>query len=362
MAPRLRPPSKEESQLLPPYEALDERAIFVPATEAEFAQARATLLAQSALGFDTESRPVFQAGQPDTGPHVVQLATPQAAWILQLHHPQALALACEVMASPSILKVGFGLSNDLRTLPQRLGTPLVNVLDLDKVFRSHGYGHNVGVRAAMALVLERSFTKSKRTSTSNWAARQLSPAQIRYAANDAHAPALIHAALPAWQARQPQAPRAARPQRPRPARPASPSSPPLPSIPPHHNHPSLPMRWLLRGFAVLCLALGIAGVFLPGLPTTVFILMASWAAARSSPRIHAWLHRHRLFGPMLRNWEAGGYVSRRAKHSAAITMAISAVILWWLTQPWWVPALATSCMVTVLLWLWRRPEPPTARG
>lgn len=60
--------------------------------------------------------------------------------------------------------------------------------------------HNTGVRAAMAIVLQRSFSKSKRTSTSNWAAPTLSPAQVRHAANDAHAPALIHAALPAWQA------------------------------------------------------------------------------------------------------------------------------------------------------------------
>ncbi|MBS7349698.1 MAG: YbaN family protein [Comamonas sp.] len=119
------------------------------------------------------------------------------------------------------------------------------------------------------------------------------------------------------------------------------------------------MRWLLRGFAVFCLGLGIAGVFIPGLPTTVFILMASWAAARSSPRLHAWLHQHRLFGPMLRNWEAGGYVSRRAKYSAAATMLLSALILWWLPgRPWWVPWLASTCMATVFVWLWLRPEPP----
>ena len=208
---RLRPPSKEESQLLPPYVALEERAIFVPSSDAEFAQARTALLAQEALGFDTESKPLFQAGQNDSGPHVVQLATPDAAWILQLHHPDALALAREVMAAPHILKVGFGLDNDLRTLPQRLQTSLVHVLDLDKVFSSHGYGPNVGVRAAMALVLGRSFSKSKRISTSNWSTHQLSSAQIRYAANDAHAPALIYAGLPTWQAPQPRAPKTQHP-------------------------------------------------------------------------------------------------------------------------------------------------------
>ncbi len=355
--PRRIAPSKADSALLPPWTPLPDSAIYVPGTDAQFAQARTALLAASALGFDTESKPVFQAGQRDDGPHIVQFATPQAAWVLQLRHPQALALAREVLAAPAILKAGFGLDNDLRILPRRLGVQPVNILDLDKVFRRHGFGHNTGVRAAMAVVLERSFTKSKRTSTSNWAAQKLGPAQVRYAANDAHAPALIHAALPAWEARQPPL---APSKPPRPKKPYRPPQAPQQFVPASTSHSSPIMRWLLRLFALLCLGLGIAGVFLPGLPTTVFILMASWAAARSSPRIHAWLHRHPLFGPMLRNWEAGGYVSRRAKHSAAITMAISAAILWWLARPWWAPMLASACMAAVLLWLWRRPEPPAA--
>lgn len=204
--PRRTAPSKADSALLPPWTPLPDSAIQVPTTAAEWAQARAALLAASALGFDTESKPIFRAGQHDDGPHIVQLATPRAAWVLQLRHPQALALAREVLAAPHITKVGFGLDNDLRTLPQRLGVQPANVLDLDKVFRQHGFGHNTGVRAAMAIVLQRSFSKSKRTSTSNWAAPTLSPAQVRYAANDAHAPALIHAALPAWQAQQPPLP------------------------------------------------------------------------------------------------------------------------------------------------------------
>jgi uncharacterized membrane protein YbaN (DUF454 family) len=62
------------------------------------------------------------------------------------------------------------------------------------------------------------------------------------------------------------------------------------------------VRALLHAFAVLCLALGLIGVVVPGMPTTVFILLAAWAAARSSPRLHAWLLGHRIFGPLLHNW------------------------------------------------------------
>ena len=112
---RLKPPTKEQSQLLPPFQALPDAAIVVPVTEAEFAQARTELLAQSALGFDTESKPLFHVAQVDTGPHVVQLATPQRAWILQLHHPQALALAREVLGNQS-----YKSDDKAKQTPERL--------------------------------------------------------------------------------------------------------------------------------------------------------------------------------------------------------------------------------------------------
>lgn len=212
--PRLRAPSKEDSQQLPPFPTLPDQAIHVPATDAEFEAARQALKSARVLGFDTESKPLFQAHQTDTGPHLVQLATRDAAWLLQLHHPQALQLAAEVLGDAAICKAGFGLDNDNRTLPARLGVPLRNVIDLDRTFKRHGYGNSVGVRAAVALVLGQGFHKSKRVSTSNWAARQLSESQRRYAANDAHSAAMVQAALAAWEQRQP--PIAERPRRPRP--------------------------------------------------------------------------------------------------------------------------------------------------
>lgn len=116
-------------------------------------------------------------------------------------------------------------------------------------------------------------------------------------------------------------------------------------------------RWLLLAFAGLCLVLAVIGVILPGMPATVFLLMAAWAAARSSPRLHAWLLGHHLFGPMLRDWENGHCVSRRAKWSAAGTMAVGAVVLVWTAYRPWIAAVGIGCMAVVLTWLWRRPEP-----
>lgn len=129
----------------------------------------------------------------------------------------------------------------------------------------------------------------------------------------------------------------------------------LPPLPPP---PPTLVRWLLFAFAVLSLTTGIVGIFVPGLPTTVFILMAAWAAARSSPRLHAWLWRHRLFGPMLQNWAAGGFVSRKAKWSATLVMGISMLFLALVQVPAWARLAAYASMVCVLTWLWLRPEPP----
>lgn len=120
---------------------------------------------------------------------------------------------------------------------------------------------------------------------------------------------------------------------------------------------SAPWRWVLLVLAGVSLATGVVGIFVPGLPTTVFLLIAAWAAARSSPRLHRWLLEHRVFGRLIRDWQAGGLVRRRAKWNATAAMAICAALLMWAGTRWWVTALACSCMAVVLCWLWLRPEP-----
>lgn len=136
------------------------------------------------------------------------------------------------------------------------------------------------------------------------------------------------------------------PPPPPPSSPARPLSAPLSQV----------VRWVYLGLALFFLLLGLIGALVPVLPTTPFILLAGWAAARSSPRLLDWLENHTAFGPMISDWRRGGVVGRRAKWFATLAMSISAAYLLYGVRPLWVPLLAMACMTATLLWLWHRPE------
>ncbi len=112
--------------------------------------------------------------------------------------------------------------------------------------------------------------------------------------------------------------------------------------------------WLL---AYASLGLGLIGIFLPGLPTVPFVLLSAFAAARGSNRLHAWLLAHRQFGPMIRDWQRHGAVSRRAKRLAIAMMAISALLMLVFIPNRWLALPGIVVMAIVGVWLWRRPEP-----
>lgn len=82
-------------------------------------------------------------------------------------------------------------------------------------------------------------------------------------------------------------------------------------------------RWLYIATGLLFTGLGFAGVFLPVLPTTPFLLIASWAFLRSDPRLHAWLRRLPGCGPLIQEWEEHGTVSRAAKWTALAFIVIA---------------------------------------
>ncbi|TBU90033.1 YbaN family protein [Phytopseudomonas dryadis] len=109
--------------------------------------------------------------------------------------------------------------------------------------------------------------------------------------------------------------------------------------------------------AYLSLGCAILGVILPGLPATEFVLLAAWASAKSSPRLHHWLQRHRLFGPLLRDWRAG-LVARRSKWIASLSMLLCFSLLLWHQPPLWLLLSAGAGMACGAGWLWSRAEPP----
>lgn len=114
-------------------------------------------------------------------------------------------------------------------------------------------------------------------------------------------------------------------------------------------------------FALLAytsLGVGMVGLVVPGLPTTEFVLLAAWAAAKSSPRLAAWLENHRLFGPILHNWRNGRAVARRAKIGASVAMlAALAIMLVTLPHGLWLYAVILG-MAIGNLWIWSRPDMP----
>ena len=188
-------PSKAETSLLEPFSGLTLAQISVPGTKEEFASATAEIKAAGVAGFDTESKPTFAVGEVSEGPHIVQFALQNKAYIFQLHRADCHPFLIELLQSAEVLKVGFGLQSDSAQIHAKLGVDLGALLDLNRVFNKDGFHNSMGVRAAVGLVLNQKFPKSKKITTSNWAQENLTSQQLLYAANDAFAALKVLEAL-----------------------------------------------------------------------------------------------------------------------------------------------------------------------
>jgi RNA polymerase sigma factor for flagellar operon FliA len=179
---------------LPPYQGIALADVRLVRTRQDAEAALAALLACDAIGFDTESKPTFQKGEVSTGPHLVQLADDTHAWLFQIGAPSSSgALLCAevlrpVLESPAILKVGFGLGDDLRRLRAKLGIETLNVIDLATALRRREEREKNawGAKTAVERYFGQRLQKSRRITTTNWSLPRLSEQQIQYAADDAH--------------------------------------------------------------------------------------------------------------------------------------------------------------------------------
>jgi uncharacterized membrane protein YbaN (DUF454 family) len=82
-----------------------------------------------------------------------------------------------------------------------------------------------------------------------------------------------------------------------------------------------PVAWLWMAAGLVSVGLGTLGVIVPGLPTTVFFIVAAACFARSNPRFEQWVLDLPRIGPLVRDHRAGLGMPKRAK-VAAITMIL----------------------------------------
>ena len=130
------------------------------------------------------------------------------------------------------------------------------------------------------------------------------------------------------------------------------------SDPAKQPHRNAFVRSIYFGLGVMFFGLGLLGVIVPGLPTTVFVLLAGFCWAKSSERFYRWLANHKVFGKMLKDWQERRAMPRFAKYLAWLMMGLSMMILYVIlpNERLWIWALATlSCVVTAI-WMARLPD------
>lgn len=187
----------EVSPDLPVYPGIDMEKICLVQTAKQLVFAEAQLLQATVLGFDTESKPIFKIGQSSDGPHLIQLATGDYAFLFPVLNAAQVAFSTPVLKavleSTTILKVGFGLGDDNQRLLHKLGVKIAHVLDLSRAL-SDSRKKQMGAKRAVEKYFGQVLQKSKRVSTSNWAAETLNERQLKYAADDAQSALLVYLA------------------------------------------------------------------------------------------------------------------------------------------------------------------------
>lgn len=111
--------------------------------------------------------------------------------------------------------------------------------------------------------------------------------------------------------------------------------------------------WKVLGF--LSLGMAYVGLITPGIPYSCFVVFAAYCFAKGSPKMHAWLYNHKLFGPFLTNWGTKRVFPHKMKYFMLVTMSVSLVIMFFTgVKP--VGILSTAIfMALVAVWAWRFP-------
>ena len=114
-------------------------------------------------------------------------------------------------------------------------------------------------------------------------------------------------------------------------------------------------KYLYQGFGFFCVGMAYIGFVTPGIPFSIFLVMAEWAFAKSSPRMHKWLYNHKHFGPFLTNWTQKRVFPTKGKYAMVIVMSSTLVFTWFTTYNINAILYSGIFMALVAIWAWRYP-------
>lgn len=109
-------------------------------------------------------------------------------------------------------------------------------------------------------------------------------------------------------------------------------------------------RFLWITLGLFFLGLAYIGVILPGVPTTIFVILAAWAFAKSSPKWDKWIHEHPRFGPYLIGWEDKRIFPKHGRYAMMIMMAVSMTIMIFTVEKIWVLVLIGFTFALIIYW------------
>jgi uncharacterized membrane protein YbaN (DUF454 family) len=110
------------------------------------------------------------------------------------------------------------------------------------------------------------------------------------------------------------------------------------------------VRWTLLLAGTVFVGIGILGIFLPLLPTTVFFLMAAWCYSKSSAKFYHWLHHNKLFGKYLYEYRKGAGITPRAKFITIVVLWLSILYsIFYATDLLWIQILLFGIAVGVTI-------------
>lgn len=112
--------------------------------------------------------------------------------------------------------------------------------------------------------------------------------------------------------------------------------------------------WKCLGF--LSLGMAYLGIITPGLPYSIFVVFAAYCFGKSSPKMHAWIYNHKLFGPFLTNWTTKRIFPTKMKYLMIAVMSSSLIMMWLTTYNVRAILFTGLFMMAVAVWAWRFPD------